>query len=98
MPNRIVAVVGALTGIALVGAPPAAAQQPLSETPAYKQEAAAGVLQWQSRVDQAARALENNPGLKSLTHEQRKTLIEFVAGNMLFAMNHELGHALVSEM
>jgi len=98
MPKRILYVVDALVGVLLVGGPAAAQQAPLSEAPAYKQEAAADIVQWQARVDQAAHALENNPGLKSLTDGQRKTLIEFVAGNMLFAMNHELGHALVSEM
>jgi Putative metallopeptidase len=99
MSNRM-AYVCALAGILMVGAGPAVAQlqAPLSAAPAYKQQEAADILQWQARLDQAAHGLENNPGLKSLTHEQRKTLIEFVAGNMLFAMNHELGHALVSEM
>jgi hypothetical protein len=81
------------------GASPAGAQPaPSQAAKAFQQELVAGAEQFAAKVDVAARALENNPRLKSLTHEQRKALIEFVAGNMLFAINHELGHALVSEM
>jgi hypothetical protein len=81
------------------GASPAGAQPaPSQAAKAFQQELVAGAQQFAAKVDVAARALENNPRLKSLSHEQRKALIEFVAGNMLFAINHELGHALVSEM
>jgi len=99
MPNRIPYVACALAGTLLTGTCSAVAQQaPLSVAPAYKQEDAADILQFEIRLEQAAHALENDPGLKDLTLEQRKSLIEFVAGNMLFVLNHELGHALVSEM
>jgi Putative metallopeptidase len=54
--------------------------------------------QFQARVDEAARALENNPRLKSLTQQQRKDVVEFVVGNTLFALVHEMGHAAISEM
>jgi hypothetical protein len=42
--------------------------------------------------------MEDNPRLKDLSQQQRKDLVEFVAGNMLFVLTHELAHALISEM
>jgi Putative metallopeptidase len=98
MPNRTLYVC-ALASVWLAGLSPAGAQPtPSQAAKAFQQELVAGADQFAAKVDLAARALENDPTLKPLTHEQRKALIEFVAGNMLFALNHELGHALVSEM
>jgi hypothetical protein len=37
------------------------------------------------------------PRLKKLSEKQREDLVNFIAGNMLFVMLHELGHAVVSE-
>ena len=51
----------------------------------------------QARIDAATRALESNPRYKSLSPKFRQQLMEFVAGNMLFVLLHELGHAAVSE-
>src|SRR5262249_55472678 len=39
-----------------------------------------------------------NPRIKNLSEEQREKLIEFVAGNMLFTLLHELGHAAMHEL
>ena len=98
MPNRILYAC-ALAGILPAGACPAGAQPAPSQTAkTFKQELVAGSEQFAAKVELAAHAIENDPQLKNLTPEQRKDLIEFVAGNMLFAINHELGHALVSEM
>jgi Putative metallopeptidase len=89
----------ALAGIVLAGVCPAAAQPaPAQAAEPFKQELVAASEQFAAKVDLAAHAIENDPRFKDLSHEQRKALIEFVAGNMLFALNHELGHALVSEM
>jgi hypothetical protein len=63
-----------------------------------RQERVANSLRFQAGVDQVARAVQDDPRLKNLTNEQRANLVEFVAGNTLFVLYHELGHALVSEM
>ena len=53
---------------------------------------------FQSRIENAARALGNEPRLKNLPFEKRLALTEFVVGNMLFVVVHEIGHAAVSEL
>ena len=44
------------------------------------------------------RARGNDPRFKGLTEQQRRERIEFVAGNVLFAMMHEVGHMLICEL
>ena len=39
-----------------------------------------------------------NPRLKGMSDAQRERLTEFVAGNLLFVLGHEAGHAVISEM
>jgi hypothetical protein len=53
---------------------------------------------FQAAIDDAARELGKEPQLRRLTPQQRRARAEFVFGNMLFVMIHELGHALVSEL
>jgi hypothetical protein len=50
------------------------------------------------RVEDVARALQNNPRFKNLPEEQRRDRVEFVIGNTLFALLHEIGHAAIGEM
>lgn len=52
----------------------------------------------QARIDAAVRELGNNPRFKTLFPKFRQELTEFVVGNMLFVMLHELGHAATTEM
>src|SRR5436190_2335731 len=52
----------------------------------------------QARIDEAARALSDNPHLKQMPYKQVQATTEFVAGNLLFVLLHEFGHTLVSEM
>ena len=52
----------------------------------------------QRRVTEGARMLAGNPRLKGMSEAQRERLVEFVAGNLLFALGHEAGHATISEM
>jgi|SRR5437660_326862 len=85
----------ALAGVLLSGAFPAGAQP---APPEASQAAKARSAQFQARVDEVARSLDKDPRLKDLNPQQRKDLIEFVTGNMLFALLHELGHASVQEM
>jgi Putative metallopeptidase len=51
----------------------------------------------QARIEAATRVLESSSQYQSLSPNFRQQLMEFVAGNMLFALLHELGHATVSE-
>ncbi len=46
----------------------------------------------------AIRELENAPGLEGLSEQERREYIEFVAGNVMFATAHEVGHMLVREL
>jgi hypothetical protein len=50
------------------------------------------------RIEAAAKAALNNPRLKGLTEQQRIDRVEFVAGNTLVLLSHEMGHVLISEM
>ncbi len=70
----------------LFGAGPTHAQTPPSE-PGHFQE----------RIDEVARSLQNNPRLKKLSQQEREKLVEFVTGNMLFALLHELAHTAMDE-
>jgi len=83
----------------LSGACAAMAQPARSDAEkAFKQRLKAGSEKFQARVDAAARDVDNHPRLKNLTQQQRKDLVEFVIGNMMFALLHELGHAHIQEM
>jgi hypothetical protein len=54
---------------------------------------------FQSRVDAAVLALrESDPRFKNLSRESAQGLVEFVSGNMLFVLLHELGHAVITQM
>jgi hypothetical protein len=50
------------------------------------------------RIEAAAKAALNSPRLKGLTEPQRIDRVEFVAGNTLVLLSHELGHVLIAEM
>jgi hypothetical protein len=50
------------------------------------------------RIEVAAKAALNSPRLRGLTEQQRIDRVEFVAGNTLVLLSHELGHALIAEM
>jgi hypothetical protein len=69
------------------GAPPAAQAQATSPPGSFA-----------TRVLEIERGLvESEPGLKRLPPARRKTLIEFVIGNVLFVAAHELGHGVLAE-
>jgi hypothetical protein len=50
------------------------------------------------RIEAAAKAALNSPRLRGLTEKQRIDRVEFVAGNTLVLLSHELGHVLIAEM
>ncbi len=70
------------------------AQQPNLES----QRIRAASEQFQTRLDEAARALGNNPRLKKVSEQKRRQLAEFVVGNMLFTLLHESAHGLLNQM
>ena len=52
----------------------------------------------QRRVADAARLLASHPRMKGMSEAQREKHVEFVAGNLLFVLGHEAGHAAISDM
>jgi hypothetical protein len=70
----------------------------LATEPVFAQTAASEAEKLQARIDAAALALGNNPRFKSLSPKYRQQLVEFVSGNMLFVLLHELSHAAVAQM
>ena len=69
-----------------------------------QQSAASEAEQLKARIDAAVQQFGDNPLFKSLSATDRQglkdrhDLVEFVAGNMLFVLLHEFGHAAVAEM
>jgi hypothetical protein len=51
-----------------------------------------------ARVDEAVRALQDRPQSKGMSLQQRQELVEFVSGNMLFVLLHELAHAAIWQL
>ncbi len=77
----------ATLGILLVGCAPALGQSAPSGPPSF-----------QERIKDVARALQSQPALKDLSEQERIDRVEFVVGNTLFILLHELGHVHFSEM
>jgi hypothetical protein len=51
-----------------------------------------------SGIDEAVKALDTVPRLKGLSPHVKRQLVEFVTGNTLFVVAHELGHGLINEL
>jgi len=67
--------------------------------PAFAQQTAASEAeQLKARIGAAVHKLGDSPRFKKLSPKDRQGLVEFVAGNMLFVLLHEMGHAAVAEM
>jgi hypothetical protein len=49
-------------------------------------------------IDAAVQALDSSPRHKKMSSQAKRQLVEFVVGNTLFVMAHEMGHALIYEM
>src|SRR4051812_37593670 len=52
----------------------------------------------QSRIDAAAQMLKNEPMFSGRSDAQRRDTVQFVLGNLLFVLLHEVGHAQIHEM
>jgi hypothetical protein len=52
----------------------------------------------QARIDKVVADAATEPRFKGVSEQQRRDRIEFVAGNVIFATLHEVGHMLIAEM
>jgi hypothetical protein len=78
--------------VALAFAPRAADAQPAPT------QAPAAPTSPQAKVDAFAKELAKNPKFKKLSPKYLQAVTEFVIGNTLFAMLHELGHAATDQL
>jgi hypothetical protein len=85
------------TQIPLVIIALAFAPRPADTQPAPAQTPAAPTSQ-QAKVDAFAKELAKNPKFKKLSPKYLQAVAEFVIGNTLFAMLHELGHAATDQL
>jgi hypothetical protein len=79
--------IGAMTVAALIVSAPMAIAQPSERQARFR-----------AGIEEAVKALDNVPKLKKMSPEAKRQLVEFVLGNTLFVMAHEMGHALMYEM
>jgi putative metallopeptidase DUF4344 len=85
------------TQIPLVVVAIAFALRPADAQPAPAQTPGAPTSQ-QAKVDAFAKELAKNPKFKKLSPKYLQAATEFVIGNTLFAMLHELGHAATNQL
>jgi hypothetical protein len=52
---------------------------------------------FQTRIEAAAEAMQNNPRFKGLNQQQRVERLDFVVGNTLVLLLHEIGHVLINQ-
>src|ERR1700726_4501336 len=65
---------------------------------AWAQPTPADFDRFRSRIEEAVHALGNHPRMKGIPPERRQQIAEFVSGNMLFVLLHELAHTAISEL
>ena len=82
----------------LIGRGAAAGQSVQSGAPASRAGVEDVARGFQTRIEEVARALRNEPRLKNLSEQQLIDRVEFVLGNTLFILLHEMGHVHFSEM
>jgi len=51
-----------------------------------------------ARIDRAVRAIADDPRMKDTPPAFLREIADFATGNMLFALLHEMGHALISDL
>jgi len=72
--------------------------EPIFAQPASPEAASSEGEKFQAKINAAAHALGDNPRFKNLSPEYRQELVEFVVGNMLLVLLHEIGHAAITQM
>src|SRR5262249_2474318 len=87
---------GLLPVVLLLAAVPVLAQSP--PTQSIHLFGQSDSEKFQARIDAAALALGSTPKYKGLSPKYRMGLTEFVVGNMLFVLLHEISHAAISDM
>jgi hypothetical protein len=70
----------------------------LATEPLFPQAAPSGSTGFKAKVDAAALALAGNAQFKGLAAANRQALVEFVVGNVMFTLLHELAHGAIHEM
>jgi hypothetical protein len=65
--------------------------------PGWAQPTPSDADSFKARIDAAIRAVGDNPRLKGLSLKKREELAEFVIGNLLFTLLHELAHAAIDQ-
>jgi hypothetical protein len=75
-----------------LGSTPVRAQPTTTQTPATPSG------QLEARLNDMTRELARDPRFKGVPEHKVRERIEFVAGNLIFAAIHEVGHMLISEM
>jgi Putative metallopeptidase len=75
-------------------AQPAPSQPPTPPESVHQSESE----KFQARIDAAVLALRNKPRYKNVPSEVLRRTVNFVAGNMLFVLLHELGHTSITEL
>jgi hypothetical protein len=82
----------------LIGGRAAAGQSVQSGSPSLRAGVEDVARGFQTRIEDVARALRSEPRLKNLSQQQLIDRVEFVLGNTLFILLHEMGHVHFSEM
>src|SRR5258708_1028837 len=90
--------VWATLGMLLIGCGGAGGQRVPSGSPSSRTSIEEVARGFQTRIEDVARALRNEPRLKNLSEQQLIDRVEFVLGNTLFILLHEMGHVHFSEM
>jgi hypothetical protein len=85
----------ATLGLLLIGCGAAAGQ---SGSPSLRTDVEEVARAFHTRMEEVAHALQNEPRLKGLSEQQLIDRVEFVLGNTLFILLHEIGHVHFSEM
>ena len=78
---------GAITAAVLIANVPTAAAQFML-----------GQSRMASRIDEAVKALGRLPRLTGISLQAKRRLVEFIMGNTLFVITHEMGHGVINEM
>jgi hypothetical protein len=74
------------------------AAEPIFAQPASPDVASSEGEKFQARIDATAVALGDNPRFKNLPPRRRQELAEFITGNMLFVLLHEIAHVAITQM
>ena len=94
--------IGCALALIWLAATPGLAQAVLPDTQVRRyppdERAQALAAELEARIDEVAHTLPSKLGLDKLSAQQQRQLVESMAGNVVFVLTHELGHAVISEM